>query len=147
MERQIGEFYSPILGLVEQYLVVGDVKKEILEKGKDKLNDEQKAILDRFVYEKFYEPIHQSLAELLDQRLYLLEKGKIPASFRDYLCAAVQEKMQYRLWAEQKIETKFASGKTFPKDFHKEVSNTLVELLERQERILRGEEIPEGWGI
>jgi hypothetical protein len=32
MERQIGEFYSPILGLVEQYLVVDDVKKEILER-------------------------------------------------------------------------------------------------------------------
>lgn len=143
LERQIGDFYGPILGLVEQYRIVKEVRGEILAKGKEtgRLNDEQSVVVKRFVYENFYEPIHKRLTEILDERLYLIENGEIPKSFREYLHTAVQEKIQYRLWTDREISTDFLEGRGFPEDFARAVDETLKRLLEQQEEVLRGREV------
>jgi hypothetical protein len=142
LERQIGDFYGPILGLVKQYRIVKEIREDILTKGREakKLDDEQSVTVKRFVYENFYEPIHKRITEILDGRLYLVEKGKIPKSFQEYLRTAVQEKIQYSLWTEKKIGTDFLEGRGFPESFAEEVEKALSRLLEQQEEVLRGGE-------
>jgi hypothetical protein len=146
LERQIGDFYGPLLGLIEEYLVIEHVEKKIIEAGRaGKLDQDKRAIVRRFIYEEFKRPIHDRFSKILDERLYLVEGGNVHESLREYLKSAVQQAIQYRLWAEKKIPTDFLQGYGFPTDFAEEVKIRLRELLERQDRIVHGREMPEGW--
>jgi hypothetical protein len=146
LERQIGEFYGPLLGLIEEYLVIEDVEKKIIEAGRaGKLNPDGRAVVRRFIYEEYKRPIHDRFSKILDERLYLVEGGEVHESLREYLKSAVQQGIQYRLWSEKKIPTDFLRGYGFPTNFSDEVKTRLSELLKRQDRIVHGRETPKGW--
>jgi hypothetical protein len=145
-ERQIGDFYGPLLGLIEEYVVIEDVEKKIIEAGRSgKLNTDQRAIVRRFIYEQYKRPIHSRFSKILDERLYLAEGGAVHEGLREYLKSAVQQSIQYGLWSEKKISTDFLRGYGFPAEFSDEVRRRLSELLRRQDRIVHGRETPKGW--
>jgi hypothetical protein len=146
LEHQIGEFYGPLLGLLEEFIVVEDVERRIIEAGRaGKLTQEQRAVVRRFIYEKFKSPIHDRCRTILHERLYLIEGGEVHDSVREYLRSSVQQALQYRLWSERDIASDFLEGQGFPKNFSDEIKKRLSQLLKRQERIIHGEEVPTGW--
>lgn len=146
LERQIGEFYGPLAALIEEYVVVDDVEKKLIEAGyTGKLDRAQRAVVRRFIYESYKRPIHDRFSKILDERLYLVEGGEVPDSFREYLLSAVQLGIQYRLWSEKEIATDFVPGYGFPTNFADEIKRRLAELLRRQDRIIHGRETPKGW--
>jgi hypothetical protein len=146
LERQIGEFYGPLLGLIEEYLVIENVEKKIIEAGRaEKRSLDERAVVRRFIYEEYKRPIHDRLSKILDERLYLVEGGEVPESLREYLKSAVQQGIQYRLWSEKKIQTDFLQGYGFPTNFTNEVKTRLSELLQRQDRIVHRGETPRRW--
>jgi hypothetical protein len=146
LERQIGEFYGPLLGLIEEYVVIDKVEAEIIAAGRSgKLEGPQRAIVRRFIYENYKEPIHDRFGKILDERLYLVEGGEVHESLREYLRSAVQLSIQYRLWSEKNLPTEFLPGVGFPTKFTDEIKKRLTELLARQDRIIHGRETPRGW--
>jgi hypothetical protein len=146
LEHQIGEFYGPLLGLLEEYIVVENIERKIIEAGRaGKLTQEQRAVVRRFIYETYKSPIHDRCRSILDERLHLIEGGEVHESVREYLRSSVQQALQYRLWSERSIATEFLPGQGFPTNFSDEVKKRLSQLLRRQERIIHGEEIPTGW--
>jgi hypothetical protein len=146
LERQIGDFYGPLLGLIEEQIIVEDIENRIIEAGRaGELTADQRAVVRRFIYEGYKSPIHERCTRILNERLYLVEGGLVHESFREYLRSTVQLAVQYRLWSERKIATDFIKGQGFPQDFADEVEKRLVQLLQRQDRIIRGDETPKGW--
>jgi len=146
IEHQIGDFYGPLLGLVEEYLILEDIERRIIEAGRaGKLTQEQRAVMRRFIWEAFKTPIHDRCRRILDERLHLIEGGEVHDSVRDYLRSSVQQELQYRLWSEKHIATDFVEGYGFPTNFSDEIRNRLGELLKHQERVINGEEVPKSW--
>jgi hypothetical protein len=146
LEHQIGEFYGPLLGLIEEYVILEDIERRIIEAGRaGKLTQDQRAVVRRFIWEEFKAPIHDRCRKILDERLHLIEGGEVHDSVREYLLSSVQQGLQYRLWSEKNIATDFLQGYGFPTNFLDEVRNRLGQLLKRQERVIHGEEIPKGW--
>jgi hypothetical protein len=146
LEHQIGEFYGPLLGLIEEYLIIEDIEHRIIDAGRaGKLNQDQRAVVRRFIWEVFKTPLHDRCRKILDERLHLIEGGAVHDSVREYLRSSVQQALQYGLWSKKNIATDFLPGYGFPTTFSDEVRNRLGELLKRQERVIHGEEIPKGW--
>lgn len=146
LEHQIGEFYGPLLGLIEEYLILEDIERRIIDAGRaGELTQDQRAVVRRFIWEAFEAPIHDRCRKILDERLHLIEGGEVHDSVREYLRSSVQQTLQYRLWSEKSIATDFLKGYGFPTNFSDEVRNRLGQLLRRQERVIHGEEIPKGW--
>jgi hypothetical protein len=78
LERQIGDFYGPLLGLIEEQVIVEDIENQIIEASRAaKQTGEQRAVVRRFIYESYKRPIHERCTEILNQRLYLVEGGKV----------------------------------------------------------------------
>ena len=141
LERQIGELYGPLLGQVERFDAVREIRHRLLEEGKanGKLTMDQRGTVRRFIYRNYHAPIHDRIRQILDEKMYLVKDGKLPDSFRRYLRASVQEMVQFNLWAEKGIATDFVHGLPLPEGFEDEIRSTLKDLLRLQEEIIRGQ--------
>jgi hypothetical protein len=129
-ERQLGEFYGPLLSLIEQIQSVYAVKTKLLRAAKDRLSPEQKERVEHYFWVTHFNPLHVAVRDLFRTRLYLLEKGKAPASFDTYFTHSVQEKAQKEIASDLGIDTSFLEGVPYPRDFDTNVKATVDELME-----------------
>jgi hypothetical protein len=125
--RQIEELYGPLLSLIEQIFNVWQVRANVL-KGTDYSGEDQRRIRE-FFWQHYFTPLHQEIGALLRTKLYLLESGRIPESFTEYLEHATQEACQHRLWSELGIDTSKVPGRRWPKMFDSDVKNALDRLM------------------
>jgi hypothetical protein len=135
-ERQIGDFYGPLLSLIEQIQSVYAIKEDLLKADERltpgdprRLTQEQKNRVDHYFWLTHFDPLHQAVRELFRTRFYLLEGGTTPASFGTYLRHSVQEKAQKEIANNLGIDTSFLRGVTYPRDFDTNVKAALDKLM------------------
>ena len=126
--RQIEELYGPLLSLIEQIFNVWQVRENVL-RGTAYSEEDQRRIRE-FFWQKYFTPLHQEIGALLRTKLYLLEGGRLPDSFTEYLEHSTQEACQHRLWSELGIDTSNVSGRRWPQAFHTDVKIALDRLME-----------------
>jgi hypothetical protein len=72
-EKQIGEFYAPLVGLLEQLDTIVNVKDNILGQKAEGVEG-----LDEITYADYFLPIHKEIISILKTKIHLLEGGVIP---------------------------------------------------------------------
>jgi len=127
-QRQIAEFYGPLLSFLEQIHNFWGVRQSLFKAGNGKLSEENRRKIDRYFWATHFRPLHIVIRELLRTKLYLLEDARTPTSFATYIQHSVQEEAQQDLWNEWSIDTSFLEGTPYPREFHEDVKTTLKKL-------------------
>lgn len=125
--RQIEEMYGPLLSLIEQIFNVWQVRQNVLES--TAYSEEDQRRIKEFIWARYFTPLHEEIGTLLRTKLYLLEEGRLPKSFSDYLQHATQEACQHRLWSELGIDTSKVPVREWPQGFDQDVKNALERLM------------------
>jgi hypothetical protein len=73
-ERQISEFYAPILGLLTKLNEINTVPEQVFARQITDLNK-----LHEGIYVQYLVTIHEEIAYLIKTKIHLLEGNKIPA--------------------------------------------------------------------
>ncbi len=125
--RQLDELYGPLLSLVEHIFNVWRVRQSILQSRPDA--DEVTRRITEFFWTHYFRPLHEEISGLLQTKLYLLEDGRLPRSFSEYLKHATQETCQHQLASELGIDTSDVRGSPWPKAFHADVKSAVERLM------------------
>jgi hypothetical protein len=96
-ERQISEFYAPILGLLTRLNAIYKAQNQvsarhITDLDLDKFHD--------FIYVEYFLPIHVEIANLINPKIHLLEGNRIPRSIESYLRHFASENIGWRVAKE-----------------------------------------------
>ena len=90
LQRQIEEFYGPLLGLIQQRLFIYEVVKQRLPLTEDgdldyaRFSPSDSEII-HYLWDTSLLHINSKIATLLLTKIYLLETDDIPDSFKDFL--------------------------------------------------------------
>ncbi len=133
LKEQIEELYAPLWGLAEQSRIVHEVAARRLPVQSDGRIDRSKFTkqdneIYMFFNERYFLPINFQISELIRKKVYLLQDGKLPESFKGYLEHQVLGESLYQLWKEKSISSKQVEGKGYPPDFNDDLRATLDEL-------------------
>jgi hypothetical protein len=126
-EKQIGEFYAPLLGLLEQLDTTYRVKERMIEQEHD--NTE---IISKIAYKEYFIPLHKEIGEILKHKIHLLEGNFIPESVRAYFEHFTSENIYWRLTEEEKIRSSVEVTE-FPGQFYDDIKANLSNVIERYE--------------
>src|SRR5437870_3212686 len=141
IERQIEEFYGPLLCLIEQIFNVWTVRENLLfPEGRPAsldASDPRRNEIFNFFQTTYFFPLHEKIREVLASKLYLVDAGLVPNSFRRYLEHSTQQVGQHRLRTDLGVSTDHIPGVPWPDAFYDDVKASLDELMERHERVLR----------
>ena len=129
-ERQLGEFYGPLLSLIEQIQSVYAIKEDLLKAAHNRLPPDQRNRIEHYFWITHFNPLHEAIRDLFRTKLYLPEGGKPPASFDTYFKHSVQEKAQKEIASDLGIDTSFLAGVSYPRDLDTNVKKTVDELME-----------------
>jgi hypothetical protein len=127
-ERQIGQFYAPLLGLLEQLDTVFRVKEAMVRQ-----EPQHQKIVERITYTEYFLPLHQEIRGILKLKIHLFEGVQIPDSFIRYIHHFTSESIYWRLTEEEKIETSVTVSE-FPSRFYDDLKKDLDFVLARYER-------------
>jgi hypothetical protein len=145
LQAQIEEFYSPLMGLIEESNALYTVACKILhtkETPNGKRVDVEKFKGGdihkwRFFLEAYWFPINSKIVELIRTKIYLLEEKELPNSFHAFLIHAAGFEALHRLWKERGQSTdEMVEGVGWPDQFSKDVQSTLLKLKERYQECL-----------
>ena len=78
-EKQIGEFYAPLLGLLEQLDATFRVKERMISQEPDNADT-----ISKITYKEYFLPLYREIGEILKHKIHLLEGNIIPESIRTY---------------------------------------------------------------
>jgi hypothetical protein len=106
-EKQISEFYAPLVFLLGQLDTIVSVRDQI---DKD---------LGEIMYNEYFLPIHTEIIAILKTKIHLLEGGAIPPSLLTYIAHFTSENLAWRLNRENIQIWNFITG--FPKEFPNEL--------------------------
>jgi len=139
--RQIEELYGPLQSLVGQVHTIWNVREEITNASKRAeeagLSPAQIITLREFVWKQYFLPLHREIRTLLRNKQHLLEDGKMPRSFEEYIDHSLQEEFRHLLRDEVHIQTKFMLPTYFPRDFLKDVTMCLADVRAKYEDAFR----------
>ena len=136
-ERQLGEFYGPLISLIEQIQSVYQIKTDLLKAGANRPSPEQREKIDDYFWRTHFNPLHVAIRGLFRSKLYLLEDGKKPESFVKYFQHSVQEEAQKEIARDLHIDTSFLEGVEYPRDLDTTVQKTLDGLMADYRRDLK----------
>jgi hypothetical protein len=130
-EKQIGEFYAPLLGLLEQLDATYVVKERMIKKEPDNAE-----IISKIAYKEYFLPLHREIGEILKHKIHLLEGNFIPESVREYFDHFTSENIYWRLTEEEKIKSS-VEVKDFPNQFYDDIKANLSNVIERYENAVQ----------
>jgi len=141
LERQIGELYGPLLGLIEHSEMVYEIlRKKLGHAATPKIDftklDERDGQVWRFFQEQFFLPINSSIRELIRSKTHLLEGGTMPKSFSTFFVHEAHYSCLHPLWKELKISSLEVRGVSWPEEFGPEVRTTLRRLTQRHQHLI-----------
>lgn len=137
LERQLEEFYGPLLSLIEQIFNVWRVRKKIFES----VNEDEKRKIDEFVWKEYFLPLHIEIRELLKVRFYLVDDENVVLSIKEYLEHSTQELFQNKIGNELHIDTSRLQGKRWPGTFHANVVTAILEIKRKRDTLIKDLEI------
>lgn len=139
-QRQIDEFYGPLVNLIEQIFATWSVRERILFPDGRPQDLQKSALLTEgipaFFQEFYFFPLHERIREILMTKLHLIEGAEPPKSFQQYLEHSTQQMIQHRLWKELGIATDHVAGVPWPGQFYYDVHGTLTSLMKRYDACL-----------
>ncbi len=127
-ERQIGEFYAPLLGLLEQLDTVFRVKEAMVAQ-----EPQHQKIIAKIAYTEYFLPLHQEIRGILKSKIHLFEGVQIPDSFIEYIHHFTSESIYWRLTEEEGIASSVTVS-AFPSRFYDDLKRDLDVVLARYER-------------
>ena len=110
-EKQISEFYAPLVYLLGQLDTVVRVKENI----EDQKKAEEIGSLGAITYYEYFLPIHLEIIAILKNKIHLLEGGVIPPSLLTYIAHFTSENLAWRLAKANIGSWEFITG--FPWEF------------------------------
>lgn len=137
IERQIEEFYGPLLSLIEQIFNVWRVRKKIF----DSVNSDNQKAIDEFVWSEYFQPLHREIQTLIKVKFYLVDDPAVAANIKEYLEHSMQELFQARISKELHISTAQIEGKRWPRTFHSSVKKAIEELQAKRDSLIRDLEV------
>jgi hypothetical protein len=126
-EKQIGEFYAPLLGLLDQLDTTYNVKERMVKQEPDNAE-----IISKIAYKEYFLPLHKEIGEILKHKIHLLEGNYIPNSVRGYFDHFTSENIYWRLTEEEKIRSS-VEVRDFPDKFYDDIKANLSSVIERYE--------------
>ncbi len=142
LERQIGELYGPLVGLIEHsHTIYGILRKKLRQPGQQpidmsKLTREEGKVWD-FFQEQFFIPINGEIRELIRTKTHLLEFGEMPDSFLIFLEHEAHYSCLHPMWKKEHIDSLHVQGPPWPAEFNNDVKSTLKQLAERHQKLVK----------
>lgn len=115
LERQIEEFYGPLLAVSHRRNAIYDIRQRLSTAFE--ADPEKRRTIRHFIRKNYFEKLNAEIEEILTRRLHLLEDAKMPESFRIFLTHSIQTDLQTRLWNDQHIDNRIVEGTRFPNTF------------------------------
>ncbi len=142
IRRQIEELYGPLYGLIQKSEAIGEVYERVLPSDEEKKHSEASknnyANIWIFFRENYFYPIGEKQAELINNKVYLLNSGEIPESFAQFLRHQATRECLLRLWKEHNIDNmqrKVSHG--YPEQqFKEDVKTSLDQLREKYNNLI-----------
>jgi hypothetical protein len=130
--KQIDEFYGPLLGLIKYSQVVYDIAEQKLPNAnghidfdsfnKSKSDVEHSKIWD-YLNDNYFVDINSKIAELLNQKQYLIESQELKDLTLEFLEHEAQGNCLHRLWRDLKESSKEIKNEGWPINFENLVKN------------------------
>ena len=136
IERQIEELYGPLFNTVMQIVVVNHVRDSLTGNLNSHSDNAMKDQIDELFYVDYFRPLHDEVRQLLKSRLHLVEGSQLPESFYEYLRHSMQERVQYDLWRNHRLDTISIPGVEYPDQFTLDVQGALQSLLAEYDSLL-----------
>jgi hypothetical protein len=137
LQEQIGQFYGPLLGLIQQINTIWEIRERLLKRidGEDNA-DKERALKDvqRYYYEHFFSPLHDQIITLLQSKSYLIDGDK-PQSFDTYLKHGIHEKCVYTFLKDRDRSGDYFPAEKWPREFREDVNKTHEKLLKEIHKI------------
>ncbi len=130
LQRQIGELYGPLLGLIQYGNAINEV-----EFAKSSKEDHNLHAIESYFAEKYYIPLNKQISDLISSKLYLLVSNNIPDSFQQFLSHAARLECLNSLYKDRGIGS-WDIENPYPDKFKEEVKGTLDSLKRRHEEYL-----------
>lgn len=120
-EKQVSDFYSPLIFLIEQLDAIYRIKDAMVKACPNKKNQ-----IDDIAYAEHFLPTHREIATLLKTKIHLLEGRAVPPSLLDYIYHFTSENIARQLKRDG-IDV-WSQVTTFPSEFfdHLQHDRTLV---------------------
>jgi hypothetical protein len=141
VERQIGELYGPLLGLVgHSDTVYGILRKKLCQPAPgplemSKLTEEDHRVWD-FFQEHFFIPINTKIRQLIRDKTHLLENGKMPDSFFVFLEHEAHYACLHPMWQKLNIDSLHVHGPPWPHEFKSDIEKALERLTRRHQSLI-----------
>ena len=100
-EKQLSEFYSPLLALVEQLDRIAVASDDMYKAHKKKNGPRDKSNIDRIMWE-IYSPVHEEILTILKTKIYLIEGFFISKSVTEYFRHYASQKIYWQLVAKER---------------------------------------------
>ena len=130
-EKQLSEFYSPLLSFVEQLDTIAKASGEI-----DKAENTEKPAIAKIMWDDLYSPVHEEILTILKTKIHLIEGFDIRSSFTLYLHHYASQKIYWQLVANgHPIPTMKTVG--YPEEFYWDIRNGLYLATKKYENSLQ----------
>jgi small-conductance mechanosensitive channel len=126
-EKQIGEFYAPLIYRLEQL--------DTLVRVKDKIPESQQNAVSETMYREYFLPIHQEIISILTTKIHLLEGATIPDKLLEYYQHFTSENLAWRVSKENIEIWNAVTG--FPGEFPGELKEHQQVVYQRHEDALQ----------
>jgi hypothetical protein len=130
-EKQLSEFYSPLLALVEQLDTIADASGEI-----EKADIKDRPNIDRIMWEDVYSPIHEEILSILKTKIHLIDGFDIKSSFTEYFRHYASQKIYWHLLAKDHVVPNMKIV-GYPESFYWDIRNGLSIVSRRYESSLQ----------
>jgi hypothetical protein len=142
LQRQIEEFYGPLLGLIQRSRHVYATACKRLPTGADGRIDQARFSESdwqvwNYFTETYFLEINREIAALLNTKGYLMGVHAAPTSYRDYLQHQVEQEALHRLWKERGISSLSTQGAGWPLQFEPDVREALTIVTNKYSDYLR----------
>ncbi len=138
LERQISELYGPLDGLIRTSNAMYEVALNVLPTVDDGKRLNAQAFSDgdyvayHFLQEEYFLPLKKQMVEVLTTKLHLLESGRRPKSFDDFLLHQAAAEGLYRL-SQAKGQSRWPRAPMgWPSEFGQDIAGSLARLLASQ---------------
>ena len=132
LERQIEEFYGPLLAISRRVDAVHAIRDTLLKAFQATDQKQDKNLLKQigeFTSAEYSQPAYREMQEILTKKLHLLEETGIPSSFQIFLDRTVQRSIQTRLWTDKHIDNSIVEGIPYPHEFSVDIARTFSLLM------------------
>ena len=132
IERQIEELYGPLLSLIVQIRSTWAVQMRLLSE----VDQKDRVSTSKSFRIEFFLPLHAEMKGVLSSKLFLVEGGEVPSSFRRYLEHSAEQFLRDHLEEKLALDASVALQAMWPEQLEEEIEATLKELMSQYNECL-----------